>query len=205
MLQASQQLNARQASLELWLRDIISRLVLLEQRTQVNGGINWKKNNMMNNKMPSSASKFDGDAEKWTDLEFVFSMVVASENSNFDKLFDFLRDHDGDVTDSDVETFWLDQGIDQDEMEWMCDGLYMARSARTTSTPLSIVEGLRGDPGFARGARAWKRISKSCFRVQHPKRLDPYREVTMALERWEVDARELERTTGKDMADLPKL
>ena len=98
----------------------------------------------------------------------------------------------------------------------MCDGLYMAFSARTTSTPLSIVKGLRGDPGFARGARAWKRIfaelhgktaqraSKLWSRVQNPKRLDPFREVTMALERWEVYAREFERTTGKEMADLLK-
>ena len=64
-------------------------------------------------------------------------MVVASENTNFYRLFDFLRDHDGDVTDSDVETFGLDQIFDQDELEWMCDGLYIALSARTTSTPLS--------------------------------------------------------------------
>ena len=65
--------------------------------------------------------------------------------------------------------------------------------------------------------RAWKRIfavlhgktaqraSKLCSRVQNPKRLDSYREVTMALERWEVDGRDLERTTGNDMADLTKL
>ena len=99
----------------------------------------------------------------------------------------------------------------------MCDGLYIALSARTTSTPLSIVKGLRGDSGFARGARAWKRIlaelhgkiaqraSKLCSRVQNPKRLDSYREVTMALGRWDLDARELERTIGNDMAELTKL
>ena len=99
----------------------------------------------------------------------------------------------------------------------MCDGLYMALSASTTSTPLSIVQGLRGDSGFARGARAWNRIfaelhgktaqraAKLGSRVQNPNRLDSYREVTMALERWDVYAREVERTTGKDMADLAKL
>ena len=66
-------------------------------------------------------------------------------------------------------------------------------------------------------ARAWERIftelhgktaqraSKLCSRAQNPKRLDSYREVTMALERWEVYAREFERTTGGDMADLTML
>ena len=143
-------------------------------------------------------------------------MVVASENTSIYKLFELVRDHDGEVTDLDVKAFGVNEVVDQEEMEWLCDALYMALSARSTSTPLLVVKGLRGDAGFACGASAWKRIfaellgktaqraSKLCSRVQNPRRLDSAWEVAMALERWEVDARWFERTIGKDMADLTK-
>ena len=177
----------------------------------------WDKKNIMNNKMLMGVSRFDGDADKWADWEFNFTMVLASENRNFMRLFDWLRNQDAEITDREVRIFSRSEGIDDAEMNWMCNSLYMALSTRTTSTPLSIVKGLRSDTGFSRGARAWRRIfaelhgktaqraTKLCARVQNPRRLESYRDVTMALERWEVDAQEFERTTGKDMADLTKL
>ena len=156
-----------------------SRTVMMEQRARPNGSIDWKRKNMVNNKMLSSVLKFDGGADKWAGWGVNVSMVVASENTNFYTLSEFLRDHDREVTDQDVEAFGVNEGIDQEELEWLCDALYMALSARTTSTPLSVVEGLRGDTGFARGARAWRRTfaelngktaqraSKLCLRARH--------------------------------------
>ena len=115
---------------------------------------------MMNNRMLSTLAKFDGDAEKWDDWEFNFVMIFASENPNFYKLFQFLRDrdHSGEVSDQDIKGLGSEEVIDEEELMWMCEALFMALSARTVSTPLSVAKGLGDDPGHGRGARAWKRI-----------------------------------------------
>ena len=121
------------------------------------------------------------------------------------------------MDDKELKSFAQTYLIDMDEMEWLCESVWMALSSTTKSTPLAIVKGLQDEVSFGRGPRAWKRIwsdlhgkttqrvHQLCARIQGPKRLESYKDVTMAMEQMEVDFREYERATNATMPDISKV
>ena len=104
-------------------------------------GSPWSRKNILNNKAVAGLCKFNGDGDKWDDWEFSFEQALSSEHPMFGAFLKAIRDAPMLVTLQDIDNFRVNNGMETEEIRWMCEALWLAVANKTAENPLAIVKG----------------------------------------------------------------